>query len=110
MDIKATRLNWYKDTAQWKPFHFDASSVKPEKAKVQNFTVAVSFGATRDAAFEHDKTKAIISMPQPDGTIYAFGKDTNCLWRHGILKEKDVRDEGRISIIAWGWVDNQIEA
>lgn len=107
MDIKATRFNWYKDTAQWKPFHFDASSVKPEKAKVQNFTVAVSFGATRDASFEHDKTRAVISMPQPDGTIYAFAKDTNCLWRHGILKENEVRNEGRISIIAWGWVDNQ---
>jgi hypothetical protein len=43
MDIKATRFNWYKDTAQWKPFHHDSSAVNPDKAKKQNFTVAVSF-------------------------------------------------------------------
>lgn len=107
MDIKATRFNWYKDTAQWKPFHFDSAAVKEDKAKTQNFTVGVSFGATRDAAFEHAGTKTVVSMPQPDGTIYAFAKDTNVIWRHGILKEKEVRQEGRISVIAWGWVDEK---
>jgi hypothetical protein len=106
MDIQATRFNWYKDTSQWKPFHFDAAAVKPEKADVQNFTVAVSFGATRDAAFEHADTKTVISLPQPDGWIYAFAKDTNIIWRHGILQDKIIRDEGRISVIAWGWVNH----
>lgn len=105
MDIQATRFNWYKDTSQWKPFHHDSAYVNPEKAKVQNFTVAISFGATRDAAFEHAKTKTVISLPQPDGCAYAFAKDTNGIWRHGILKEQVTREEGRISIIAWGWVD-----
>jgi hypothetical protein len=106
MDVKATRFNWYKDTSQWKPMHHDASAVKADKAKVQNFTVAVSFGATRDAAFEEDKSKVVISMPQPDGWTYCFARDTNILWRHGILKENIVREEGRISVICWGWVDN----
>lgn len=106
MDIQATRFNLYKDTSQWKPFHFDAAAVKPEKAEVQNFTVAVSFGATREAAFEHAQTKTVISLPQPDGCIYAFAKDTNIIWRHGILQDNPIRDEGRISIIAWGWVNN----
>ena len=105
MDIKATRFNWYSDTSQWKPFHHDAAAVKPDKAKTQNFTVAVSFGACRDAAFEHAKTKAVISMPQPDGCIYAFTNDTNVIWRHGILQDVPVRQEGRISVIAWGWVE-----
>ncbi len=109
MNIQATRLNWYKDTSNWKPFHHDSAAVKEDKAKVQNFTVAVSFGATRDAAFEDAKTKVVISMPQTDGTIYAFAKDTNCLWRHGILKEKETRQEGRISVIAWGWIDGMTE-
>lgn len=109
MDVKATRLNWYKDTSQWKPFHFDSSAVNPDKAAVQNFTVAVSFGATRDAAFEHAKTKTVISSPQPDGSVYAFAKDTNLIWRHGILQDMPVREEGRISIICWGWIDNQIQ-
>ncbi len=109
MDIKATRFNLYKDTSQWKAFHHDAAAIKPEKAKSQNFTVAVSFGATRDAAFEEVKSKCVISMPQPDGWTYCFSRDTNILWKHGILREKEVRDEGRISIICWGWVDNMIE-
>lgn len=109
MDIKATRFNYYKDTSQWKAFHHDAAAVKQDKAATQNFTVAVSFGATRDVAFEEVKSKCVISMPQPDGWTYCFSRDTNVLWKHGILKEKEVRDEGRISIICWGWFDDMIE-
>ncbi|ETK91117.1 hypothetical protein F441_05407 [Phytophthora nicotianae CJ01A1] len=109
LDIKATRFNWYKDTSQWKPFHFDAAAVKPHIAAIQNFTVGISFGATRDAAFEHAETKTVVSVPQPDGCVYAFSKDTNVIWRHGILQDVPVREEGRISVIAWGWVDNMAE-
>lgn len=106
MNIQATRFNWYKDTSQWKPFHHDAAAVKQDKAATQNFTVAVSFGGTRDAAFEHAKTKTVVSMPQPDGWIYAFTNDTNGIWRHGILQDIPVKSNGRISIICWGWIDN----
>jgi hypothetical protein len=106
MDIKATRFNWYRDPKHWKPFHHDSAAINPQKAKNQNFTVAISFGATRDAALEHAKTKTVISSPQPDSTIYAFSKDTNVIWRHGILQESKIQDLGRISIIVWGWVDN----
>lgn len=102
MRIEATRFNWYKDTSQWKPFHHDASALKPDKAAIQNFTVALSLGATRDAAFEHANNKTVISLPQSDGQIYCFAKDTNIIWKHGILQEKEVRDIGRISIICWG--------
>lgn len=110
MDIKATRFNWYQDTSQWKPFHRDSSAIHADKAKIQNFTVGVSFGATRDVAFENMETKTVVSIPQPDGCVYCFAKDTNILWMHGILKEKETRSEGRISIIAWGWVDDQHSA
>jgi hypothetical protein len=109
MDIKATRLNFYEDTSQWKPFHFDAAAVKPDKADKQNFTVGVSFGKCRSAAFERDTNdKTVISIPIDDGHIYAFCKQTNILWRHGILQELPCVNEGRISIIAWGWVDNML--
>jgi hypothetical protein len=47
----------YRDSTEWKPFHFDAAAVKADKARTQNFTVAISFGMERDAAFEHAKTK-----------------------------------------------------
>lgn len=106
MRVEATRFNWYTDTSQWKPFHHDASYIKADKGAIQNFTVAVSFGATRDAAFEHATTKTVVSMPQPDGSVYAFAKDTNAIWRHGILQDLPVRDEGRVSVICWGWIDN----
>lgn len=106
MNIQATRLNWYKDTSQWKPFHHDAAAVKSDKAKLQNFTVAVSFGETREAAFEHATTKTVISIPQIDGCIYAFSNDTNIIWRHGILQDNPIKHKGRISIICWGSIDN----
>jgi hypothetical protein len=55
--LQATRLNLYRSTADWKPFHHDAAAMKAAMAKTQNFTVAVSFGVERDAAFEHAQTK-----------------------------------------------------
>ena len=109
MKVMATRYNYYKDSTQWKPFHKDAAAVKPDKADKQNFTVGISFGMTRAAAFErdtHDRT--VISIPIPDGQIYAFSGQTNILWRHGILQEPPChpeQDSGRISVIAWGWCD-----
>jgi len=106
MDIQATRFNWYKDTSQWKPFHHDKNFIDPKVSNIQNFTVAVSFGVTKDAAFEHAKTKTVISIPQPDSTVYSFTNDTNGIWRHGILQDKNPQELGRISIIAWGWIDN----
>lgn len=106
MRVEATRFNWYTDTSQWKPFHHDASYVNSDKGAVQNFTVAVSFGVTRDAAFEHAKTKTVVCMPQPDSSVYAFSKDTNGIWRHGILQDLPVKFEGRVSVICWGWIDN----
>ena len=44
---QATRFNWYRNTSEWKPFHHDAAAMKPDKARTQNFTVAVSFGCER---------------------------------------------------------------
>jgi hypothetical protein len=109
MDVKASRFNWYRDLKEWKPFHHDAAAVDPKKAKTQNFTVGISFGATRDAAFEHATTKTVTSFPLANGSTYAFAKDVNMIWRHGIpqLSDKVIEDhigsEGRISIIIWGY-------
>uniref|UniRef100_A0A7S1M9A8 C3H1-type domain-containing protein n=1 Tax=Neobodo designis TaxID=312471 RepID=A0A7S1M9A8_NEODS len=107
MNVQATRFNWYKDQSEWKPFHHDAAAVKPEMAKKQNFTVGISFGCTRDAAFEEAQSKKVISFPLTDGSTYCFARDTNVLWRHGILQVPpgQQKKEGRISVIAWGWVD-----
>ncbi len=128
-DVKATRFNWFSDDSQFKPLHFDAAAVDPEKAKKQNITIGVSFGGTRDAMFENAKTRTKVNFPLPNGSIYCFLRDTNCEWRHGIpfvsknkkdgptLQTDSAQDgiplvspekqtgSGRISIILWGWVD-----
>ena len=109
--IKATRFNWYTDSSQWKPFHHDAAAFDPKKSETQNITIAVSFGATRYTALEFNETnsnnmKTTISIPINDGEIYVFTNTTNKLWKHGILQEKEYKNEGRISIIVWGWIDN----
>lgn len=104
MNIQATRFNLYENSEQWKPYHHDAAAIKPHIAKKQNITVGISFGAEREIAFEHAKTKTKISFPLYTGTVYAFSKDVNIQWRHGIpqLPPNKKHDKGRISIIAWG--------
>ena len=107
MNINATRLNWYKDSSQWKPFHHDAAAVKQHIAKVQNWTVGVSYGQERDIAFQHSKTHTTISLPQQNGSLYAFGNKVNMNWKHSIpqVSPEKYNDDGRISIIVWGWVN-----
>ena len=48
-------------------------------------TKVISFGAEREAAFQHAKTRSVVSFPLPNGSIYVFSKDVNIEWRHGIL-------------------------
>ena len=112
MDVKATRFNWYRSAEEWKPYHHDAAAVKKDKAKTQNCTVAVSFGATRDVAFEHARTKTTVFLPQTHGSAYCFGHDVNVEWRHGVPQVPEAlrgaaagANEERVSIIAWGGVD-----
>lgn len=107
MDIRATRFNWYKDDTDWKPYHFDAAAVKPDKSKSQNMTIGVSFGAVRDIAFEHHETRTRVSFPLDDGSAFGFGRLINYNFRHGVppihpKNQTKKEDTGRISIIAWG--------
>ena len=99
--------HWYRDSKEWKPYHFDAAAVKPEKAKTQNITIGISFGAEREIAFEHAKTKTTVGFPLPDGYVYGFAKLINFTWRHGIpqLAPQLQHERGRISLIIWGWND-----
>lgn len=109
MEIKATRLNFYSDSNEWKPFHHDAAAIKKDKAKTQNFTVAISFGLEREIAFQHATHGTVISIPAENGSVYTFSRDVNIVWKHGVrqIKESDYQAEGRFSIIAWGWRDMQ---
>jgi hypothetical protein len=106
MEIKSTRFNLYKDSNDWKPYHHDAAAVKEHIAAIQNFTVGVSLGATREISFENVKTKTTVSIPLINCTAYAFSKDININWKHGVpqIHPDKATNEGRISIIAWGKV------
>ena len=105
MDIKATRLNFYRPNGKdWKPLHHDAAAIKRDKARTQNFTVAISFGDTRSAFFEKTGSRTTIELPCPDNSAYCFSAKANKEWKHGILPAKEEETNGRISIIAWGWV------
>lgn len=107
MKVNATRFNHFRDTSDWKPQHHDAAQFNSNLAKIQNITVGVSFGATRDADFEEVESKKVIRFPLTNGATYVFCRETNLLWRHGIpqVAPEKQKKEGRISIIAWGWVD-----
>jgi hypothetical protein len=107
MNVKSTRFNLYEDSNDWKPYHHDAAAIKEHIAEVQNFTVGISFGATRDIAFQHAKTNTSISIPLENCTAYAFSKKINVDWKHGVpqVEPNKAFKEGRISIIAWGKVN-----
>lgn len=102
VDVKATRFNWYKDNKDWKPYHRDAAAIDPRKAKTQNITIGMTFGATRTASFQHLHTKSRIDIPLSDGSVYIFCKQVNIDWMHGIVQEPELKKDGRISIIIWG--------
>ena len=102
MDVKATRFNLYKDNTEWKPYHHDAAAIDQRKAKTQNFTVGITFGATRTTSFQHAKLKTRLDIPLSDGSVYTFAKKVNEVWMHGIVQEPEIKKEGRISIILWG--------
>lgn len=103
----ATRLNYYTDSHDWKPYHHDAAALKPNKASTQNITVGVSFGETREISFEsthkniNDRIR--LNFPLENGTVYSFGNKVNIDFRHGIPKLKNNTNNGRISIIIWGY-------
>jgi len=114
MDVKATRFNWMQNLNDHKFFHYDGAALKPEIAKKQNSTIGVSFGATRDIAFQvasHPNCRKVVSIPLPNGYTYCFNKDVNIDWRHGVLPietkpdYKPNRKDGRVSIVAWGYID-----
>jgi len=117
-----TRFNWYKDSTDWKPFHHDSAAFNPQRAKNQNITVGVSFGATRELAFiratplqdcdgSGSDKKLRLYFPQTNNGVFSFGRDANILWKHGVnaLSPEDQDGKGRISIILWGLAQDVVE-
>ncbi|KAL7545636.1 hypothetical protein ACHAWF_008986 [Thalassiosira exigua] len=111
-----TRFNWYRDSTDWKPFHHDSAAFNPQRAKTQNITVGVSFGARRELSFIRatpldNGNKFKMYFPQTNNGVFSFGRDVNILFKHGVnaLPEEEQDGKGRISIILWGLADGVIE-
>ena len=127
MKPAGVRFNWYRDASDWKPFHHDSAAFNRQRAKTQDITVGISFGASRELAFLHAEaaeTKRAreaagipkdaqciappmrVYFPQENGMAFSFGRDVNIRWKHGInaLTPEEQNDDGRgrISIVLWG--------
>lgn len=102
---RGTRFNWYRDASDWKPFHHDSAAFNAQRARNQNCTIGLSFGATRELAFRHAKTGELLYFPQTNGGLFFFGRDVNIIWQHGInaLPAAEQDGKGRISIVLWGY-------
>jgi hypothetical protein len=123
----STRVNVYSldgrhHVPDIKPFHHDRSASTPGLS--QNLTISLSLGATREIGFKYVKYKAepdrrwmfvtpkryvvppvVISNVCESGSIYAFARDVNCEWQHGVLASNDsiyLNNRDRVSIIVWG--------
>lgn len=101
VEIYHTRLNFYKDGSDWKPFHHD-SHAYGNKSLREDFTMGASFGASRELAILHDKTEQQFRFPQNNGDIFAFTSKVNQLFQHGVPKSKKIDIGPRFSIIVWG--------
>jgi hypothetical protein len=60
--VDASRVNFYENSKEWKPFHhdahaFDDSPRGPTRSTNRNFTALASFGATRQFVLQDTKTK-----------------------------------------------------
>lgn len=99
IEILETRLNYYKDGKDWKPYHQDRNAFSN---RYGNYTIGVSFGFKRDLSFRYLENNDIkFNFPQGNGDLFAFNSQTNKLFEHGVPIKKGNTYE-RISIILWG--------
>lgn len=103
VEILATRLNFYRDGSDFKPFHHD-SHAYGSNGKKEDFTMGASFGSTRDLAFRHEVSGQVFTIAQANGDIFAFDSEVNRTFTHGVPKMKGGAEKAgpRFSIIAWG--------
>jgi hypothetical protein len=108
MEVMATRLNYYKNYDDHKPYHHDSHAYSNNIK--ENFTFGISLGASRKLSFMHVATGNKFDFPQCNGDVFAFDDVINRDFMHGVPKEKGSgggldRCE-RLSIVAWGNVSN----
>lgn len=99
--ISETRLNYYKDGQDYKPFHQDRNAFYNNK---NEYTLGASFGCPRKLDFKHIDSDKIFSFPQNNGDIFGFTTEINKLFMHGVPKSNSnyINNGERFSIIIWG--------
>eukprot|EP00744_Colponema_vietnamica_P024059 GILI01034990.1.p1 GENE.GILI01034990.1~~GILI01034990.1.p1 ORF type:complete len:225 (+),score=29.50 GILI01034990.1:94-675(+) len=99
VEVYATRLNYYRDGTQWKPYHHDSHAYGSKNVR-EDFTMGVTLGTTRALSFLHEPSKMTFEFPQKNGDMFAFTTDVNTRFMHGVPRTSEIGD--RFSIIAWG--------
>jgi hypothetical protein len=108
IDVTQSRLNYYRDGNDWKPFHHDSHAYGD---KYENYTLGVSFGSNRIMEFIQDdieqdiKLKERFKFPQHNGDVFGFNKEVNQKFMHSIVKDPNQKQD-RFSIIIWGYKKN----
>jgi hypothetical protein len=97
--VLETRLNYYKNKNDWKPLHHDSHAYSDGIR--EDFTIGISFGASRELVFMHEESGNTFKFPQKNGDIFAFDHNVNKDFMHGITKSLQMVGP-RISLIAWG--------
>jgi len=104
VDVFATRLNFYRDGSDWKPYHHD-SHVFGANGRKEDFTMGASFGAPRALSFLHESSASSFEFPQKNGGVFAFSSEVNAAMKHGVPQlsgQEQFAVNPRFSIIAWG--------
>jgi len=126
LDVNATRLNLYRSndhSSESKPYHHDRAAFTTGSS--QNMTITISLGVTRTVSLKRTRGKfgpgqqkpegkweslgnhrgAVVNFPCPNNSLYAFARDVNIEWKHGVAPsygELSAKDHDRISIVVWG--------
>jgi hypothetical protein len=100
VEVYATRMNFYRDGSDWKPFHHD-SHAYGGRAQREDFTMGASFGGSRELIFLHEPSGNTFTFPQNNGDVFAFTSEVNKRFKHGVPKAR-ANNDPRFSIIAWG--------
>jgi hypothetical protein len=97
-----TRLNYYRNGLDWKPYHHDSHAYQDRVR--EDFTIGISLGFSRELSFVHEETGNKFNFPQNNGDVFAFNKEINSKFMHGIPKISGIPppNSDRISIIVWG--------
>jgi len=104
VEVFASRLNFYRDGSDWKPFHHDSHAFS--HGVKEDFTMGASFGSSRALAFLHEPSGSQFALPQHNGDVFAFTSEANKRFKHGVPRVKRAVEANKVgcrfSIIAWG--------